>query len=174
MLKMKTGKELTPERLKSLLSYNPETGEFTWLVGGGRRRVGEIAGYLAYVGNGKIYVTIGIDGKRYYAHRLAWLYTFDAWPENQLDHIDQDSTNNRLINLRDVTHSENCKNQKIPKNNKSGVMGVIFRNDVQKWGAYIWVNRKTIHLGEFELKDDAIAARKNAEVKYNFHPNHGS
>lgn len=172
-LTMKTSRELTPERLKSLLSYNPDTGEFTWLVGGRGRRVGEIAGCLAYVGDGKTYTRIGIDGKLYYAHRLAWLYSYDAWPKNHIDHIDQNSTNNRLSNLRDVTGSENNKNMKTPKNNSSGVMGVYSRNDTQKWEASIQVNGKQIHLGYFKLKDDAITARKNAEVKYNFHPNHG-
>ena len=173
MLKMKTGKELTQARLKSLLSYNPETGDFTWLVGGRRRRLGEIAGGPRCVGSEKFYVVIGIDGKLYYAHRLAWLYIYDAWPKNGIDHVDQNSLNNRLSNLRDVTHSENHKNQKMSKNNSSGVMGVHFDNKSQKWRAQIHVNGKSIHLGLFELKADAIAARRNAEVKYGYHPNHG-
>ena len=174
MLKMKTGKELTQARLKSLLSYNPETGDFTWLVGGRRRRLGEIAGGPRCVGSEKFYVVIGIDGKLYYAHRLAWLYIYDAWPKNGIDHVDQNSLNNRLSNLRDVTPSENSKNQKRQNNNRSGVTGVRFRNVLQKWLAQIQVNGKQIHLGYFKLKEDAITARKNAEVKYDFHPNHGS
>ena len=172
-LKMKTVKELTPERLKSLLNYNPETGEFTWLVNRRRDLVGKIAGCSKHAGGGKFYTYVKIDGKQYYAHRLAWLYTFGAWPENQIDHVNQDSLNNRLSNLRDVTGSENLNNQKMSKNNLSGVTGVIFRNKSQKWEACIRVNGKLIHLGLFNLKADAIVARKNAEVKYNFHPNHG-
>jgi hypothetical protein len=170
---METGQELTQERLKSLLSYNPETGEFTWLVSRGSRQAGEIAGCLKRDRSEKVYIRIKIDGKNYLAHRLAWLYTHGEWPENDIDHIDQDSLNNRLSNLRDVTNAENGKNQKIAKNNSSGVMGVCFRNDMQKWHARIEVNGKRIHLGLFDLKDDAIVARKNAEVKYDFHPNHG-
>ena len=171
---MKTGQELTRDRLQSLLSYNPETGEFTGLVRRGRCQAGEIAGYPNRVGNGKVYIKIKIDGKNYRAHRLAWLYSYGAWPENQLDHIDQNSTNNRLSNLRDVTNAENNKNRKRQNTNSSGFMGVSFRNDTQKWRAGIVVNGKQIHLGHFELKDDAIVARKNAEVEYGFHPNHGS
>jgi hypothetical protein len=172
---MKTSRELTPERLKSLLSYNPETGEFAWLVSRGNRLVGEIAGCPVYFGRSrKLYISIKIDCKNYLAHRLVWLYSYGEWPKNQIDHIDQSSLNNRLSNLRDVTNSENSKNKKIPRNNKSGVMGVFFSNDTQKWAATIMVNGKTIYLGYFDLKDDAITARKNAEVKYNFHPNHGS
>jgi hypothetical protein len=170
---MKTGKELTQERLQYLLSYNPETGEFTWLVSRGRCRSGETAGYPARNRGDKVYIIIGIDGKLYLAHRLAWLYTFGAWPENQIDHLDQDSTNNRLINLRDVSHAENGKNQKMSNRNSTGVTGVHFHNKAQKWEARIRVNFKRIYLGLFELKDDAIVARKNAEVKYGFHPNHG-
>jgi hypothetical protein len=173
MLTMKTSKELTPERLRSLLNYNPDTGEFTRLVSRRGHRAGEIAGCLKRDSGGKVYMAIQIDGKQYYAHRLAWLYTFDAWPENQLDHIDQNSLNNRLVNLRDVPYSENSKNRKRQKNNKSGVTGVYFINESQKWLASIRVNRKQITLGFFNLKDDAITARKNADVKYSFHPNHG-
>jgi hypothetical protein len=72
---MKTSEELTQERLKSLLNYNPETGEFTWLVNRRGAWAGEIAGYPKHTGSGKVYIIIGIDGKKYYAHRLAWLYT---------------------------------------------------------------------------------------------------
>ena len=171
---MKTVKELTPARLKSLLSYNPDTGEFTWLVGGRGRLPGKIAGCPHHTGKGKVYVKIQIDGRIYPAHRLAWLYSYDAWPENQIDHLDQDSLNNRLSNLRDVTGSENNKNRKRQNNNRSGVTGVRFRIVLQKWLAQIQVNGKQIHLGYFKLKEDAITARKNAEVKYDFHPNHGS
>ena len=170
---MNTSKELTQERLKSLLSYDPETGDFTWLVGGRRRQLGEIAGGPQCVGSEKFYVVIGIDGKLYYAHRLAWLCTYGAWPKNHIDHIDQDSTNNRLINLRDVSHAENHKNQKLRNRNTSGVTGVYFHNKAQKWAAQIKANGKYIHLGLFSLKDDAVRARRNAEVEYGFHPNHG-
>jgi hypothetical protein len=175
---MKTSKELTQEltqeRLKSLFNYNPETGEFTRLVSQRSNLVGKIAGYPNRVGSEKFYIRIRIDGRLYLAHRLVWLYTYGAWPENDIDHVDQDSLNNRLSNLRDVTNTENSKNQKIPKHNSSGVMGVHFHNKAQKWLAQIAVNGKRIYLGLFELKDDAITARKNADVEYNFHPNHGN
>jgi hypothetical protein len=171
---MKTDRELTQELLQSLLSYNPETGEFTWLVRRGRCPAGKIAGCLTRNADGKVYLRIRIDGKKYLAHRLVWLYSYGAWPENQIDHIDQDSLNNRLSNLRDVSNAENHKNQKTYKNNSSGVTGVCFRNDMQKWMAQIKVNGKDIYLGLFDLKVDAITARKNADVKYGFHPNHGS
>ena len=170
---MKTDREITQERLKYLLSYDPETGEFTRLIGGRGRRAGEIAGCLKRDSGGKVYIYIQIDGRTYLAHRLAWLYTFGAWPENQIDHLDQNSLNNRLINLRDVTNAENGKNQKMSNRNSSGFTGVYFHNKAQKWEAQIKVNFKRIYLGLFELKDDAITARKNAEVKYGFHPNHG-
>jgi hypothetical protein len=172
-IKMKTDRELTQERLRSLLSYNPDTGEFTRLVNRRSDLVGKIAGCPSRVGSEKFYIKIQIDGKKYLAHRLVWLYSYGEWPENQIDHIDQDSLNNRLINLREVTNAENGKNQKMSKRNISGVTGVCFDKKRQKWHARIVVNGKFIHLGYFEVKDDSIAARKNAEVKYDYHPNHG-
>ena len=171
---MKTSEELTQERLKSLLNYNPETGEFTWLVSRRSDLVGKIAGYPSPYGSGKFYIKIRIDGRLYPAHRLVWLYTYGVWPENQIDHIDQESLNNRLSNLRDVSRDENLKNKKAYKNNSTGVTGVYFHNGSQKWAAQIHVNGKQIHLGYFDLKADAITTRKNADVKYDFHPNHGN
>lgn len=168
-------KELTQDRLKSLLNYNPATGEFTWLVNQGTRgRVGDVAGGLWTGRSGKSYFYIKIAGKTYSAHRLAWLYFYGEWPKDQIDHIDQNSLNNRLNNLRDVTHAQNQKNQKIPKNNNSGTIGVYFCRRDQRWETRIQVNRKSIYLGSFKLKEDAITARKEAEVKYGFHPNHGN
>jgi hypothetical protein len=171
---MTTDIELTQERLKSLLNYNPETGEFTRLVSRRSYQAGEIAGCLKRDRSEKVYIIIKIDGKNYRAHRLVWLYSYGKWPKNDIDHIDQDSTNNRLINLRDVSHAENGKNRKMSKRNNSGVTGVCFHNKAQKWMARIKVNGKGIYLGYFELKDDAITARKNADVEYGFHPNHGN
>jgi hypothetical protein len=167
-------KELTQDRLKSLLNYNPATGEFTWAVDRGGRRIGEVAGYIGRDKYRKAYRRTRVDGKEYLVHRLAWLYSYGEWPKNEIDHIDQNSLNNRLSNLRDVTTLENQKNQKTPKNNSSGTMGVYFDIAAQKWRAYINVESKRLHLGLFKSKEDAISARKKAEVKYGFHKNHGN
>ena len=99
---------LTAEMLRSLLSYDPETGEFRWRISRGRVSVGDIAGsHPNRVG----YLRIMLGDVEYRAHRLAWLYIYGKWPELVIDHIDRNKTNNRIANLRDVSHAENMRNR---------------------------------------------------------------
>lgn len=110
------------------------------------------------------------------SHRIAWLLFYGEWPENIIDHIDGDGLNNRIKNLADKTYSGNSRNQKIRKNNKSGVMGVRFNETKRgkpKWEARICVDGKKKRLGFFDTFDEAILARKDAENKYGYHANHG-
>ncbi len=124
--------------------------------------------------NGKQYYTTRINNKNYQLHRILWVYHYGFIPKDkQIDHIDHNGLNNRLSNLRIVTHQENGKNVKMHKDNTSGVMGVYWHKQVNKWMAYIRINGKLIYLGLFVDKGEAIAARKEAEVKYGFHSNHG-
>lgn len=113
-----------------------------------------------------------IYGRRYYAHRVIWAMHTGVWP-NEIDHLNHDRANNRIKNLREVSHKENSRNQSISISNKSGVTGIHWHVECCKWLANITVNYKTIHLGLFVEKDDAIAARKAAEIEYGFHPQHG-
>ena len=83
-----------------------------------------------------------------------------------VDHIGHNLLDNRKCNLRITTHNGNLKNKSISKRNKSGVTGVCWEERSQKWHSYIWTNGKTIHLGRFDNFDDAVNARKEAEVKY--------
>lgn len=110
--------ELTQERLKELLNYNAATGKFTWAVTRrGYAKIGSEAGRV----NNKGYREISVDGKRYKAHRLAWLYVHGNWPKDQIDHIDRVRDNNSISNLRDVDQSTNLNNTGPQKNNTSGV-----------------------------------------------------
>jgi len=161
---------LTQERLKELLHYNPETGIFIWLISKAKwLKAGDIAGCIRSDG----YISIRSDGRSYYAHRLAWLYMEGRWP-SEIDHIDHDNTNNKWINLREVSHSENLRNRSMFKNNRSGVIGVCWNDCSNKWKAQIVVDGKTIHLGLFVDKFEAICTRKSAEFKFNYHENHGN
>ena len=155
-------------KFKRLLKYNPKTGEFIWLKSKGSNKAGDIAGGLI---NG--YVKIKVNNRNHYAHRLAWFYVYGAWPENQIDHINHDRSDNRIDNLREVTGKENSKNQKMHITNSSGVTGVYWRKDRSKWRAAIHVNNIFIGLGSYIDKFEAICARKSAEVLYGYHPNHG-
>ena len=160
---------ITVGELKSLLDYNPSTGLFIWKSDRTSTvREGDVAGT-----NCKGYITITINGKRYQAHRLAWLYMTGNLPNNQIDHINGVRDDNRFCNLREVDNSENARNSKHRDNNTSGHIGVNFEVRGSKWTANIKVDGKKIYLGRFPTKDEAIEARKKAEIKYGFHSNHG-
>lgn len=167
--------------LRSLLNYNPESGEFTWLerprdsffsYRGFRtwnaRYAGKVAGTLT---DG--YFLISIFKRQFLAHRLAWAIYHGEWPENDIDHINGIRSDNRIVNLRSVTRAENRKNSALSGRNTSGVSGVGWFSPASLWRARIHVDGKEISLGYFKTKDEAIASRKKAEVYYNFHPNHG-
>lgn len=161
---------LTQKRLKQLLSYYPDTGDFTWLkYRNYQATIGQVAGYK----NKEGYIVICIDNKIHLAHRLAWLYIHGEWPQNQIDHINGVRHNNKINNLRLATNQENQKNRKLQKNNKSGITGVIWYKQTNRWMARLQHNSKNVHLGFYKDKFEAICARKSAEIKYEFHENHG-
>jgi hypothetical protein len=113
------------------------------------------------------------QGREYYAHRVAWALHTGAWPKGEIDHINGDKADNRIANLREVTKVENSRNMPLPANNTSGHIGVAWSKSDKRWTAYIKVGGRRRYLGNFLEKDDAIAARKAAEVRFGFHPNHG-
>ena len=159
---------LTQERLHTLFTYNTLEGHLYT-----KHRQGAIAGEKAGWSNPNHYISIMVDRKVYLEHRLVWLFVYGTFPEKHIDHIDQNKHNNRLENLREVTQQTNSKNCSISKNNKSGMLGVSWHKQANKWRAYIMVDKKHIHLGLFTDKDKAISTRKQAEITYDFHPNHG-
>jgi len=115
-----------------------------------------------------------IAGRNYMAHRLAWLYTYGQFPEDQTDHINGDGVDNRLSNIRTATASENMRNQRLHSDNTSGTCGVHLNKLTKKWVARICIDGKLKHIGYFVSIDDAITARKEAEIKHGYHVNHGS
>ena len=156
--------------IKKYLRYDAETGKIFWKLNkGSTGKAGNEAGSMDKNG----YSIIEINRKRYKAHRIAWLLTYGSWPEDKIDHINGNKKDNRLENLRDVSLIENARNKKIYKNNTSGTLGVSFDKRGQNYLARIMVNGKSKHLGYFKNKEEAIAARAAANIKYNFHENHG-
>ena len=154
---------LTAERLRELFHYDPLTGVFTRLVStASNARAGDVAGTLMQIG----YLLIGIQGKSYLAHRLAWLFVHGEWPKDQIDHINRDRTDNRICNLREATIKQNQRNLSKSCNNTSGVPGVHWRSDRAKWWALIESDGQKHYLGMFNTKEEAIAARKAGELKY--------
>lgn len=161
--------------IRERLDYDPETGVFVWRwceamrVQWNARYAGTVAGADHPHG----YRQIRIDGRKHLAHRMAWVIATGEWPDADIDHISGIKTDNRLSNLRAVSHAENQRNQAVPKNNTSGTVGVCWDKALGKWHARIKADGRHIHLGYFTGLADAVAARKAAEITYGFHANHG-
>jgi hypothetical protein len=154
--------ELTQERLKQLLHYDPSTGVFTWKKRRGRCSAGAVAGSTNIDGH----IKISVDKRYYLAHRLAWLHTYGRFPDRDIDHINRNPGDNRIENLRLATKGENQQNRSVSKNNKSGYSGVHWEESAKKWVASIYLNNKVISLGRFKSKEDAVSARQEAKKKY--------
>lgn len=145
---------LTQNRLKEVLQYDKNTGDFFWLKTVSNRAIfGKKAGSLSHG-----YVAINIDKKKYLAHRLAWLYVYGSFPTKNIDHIDCNTQNNAINNLREANQKENLANIRISKKNSSGYKGVHFHKGTQKWRAVVSVNNKPKHLGLFTNPQDASNA----------------
>lgn len=159
------------EEARRRFLYDPETGVITRkITTSGTGLAGSIAGRIARDG----YRNIGIGIRRVQAHRLAWFIFYGEWPKHELDHINGMRDDNRISNLREVSHDENQKNLKLSKSNTSGVVGVVYNKKAGKWQAQIKAPDRHIHLGVFSKFEDAVCARKKAEVDLGFHPNHGA
>lgn len=161
--------KMTQKYLKSIIEYNQETGQFLSIVNRGKCKVGDNIGTIGKDG----YLVARIKGKNYSLQKLAWLFVYGVYPKNEIDHKNQIKKDNRIDNLRDITHKENCKNYPLYKNNKSGIIGVYWASEKNMWRARISVDGKRKSLGLFKEKADAIKARKDAEIKYGFYENHG-
>lgn len=155
---------LTYDRLREVLDYNEVTGVFTWKVTlSNRAPAGSVAGVIA--GNGYRYITI--DGEHHLAHRLAWLYTHGAWPDNQIDHRRHGKAfrdQNQIANLREVTNKENVRNTGIRRTNTSGVKGVSWDARRQQWFAKITYRGFQVSLGCYDSKEEAGAAYARADA----------
>lgn len=147
---------LTAARLREVLSYDPETGAFAWREARGRVKSGDRAGTQ----HAKGYWQIGIDGRYYLAHRLAWLYVHGVWPADEVDHKHRVRDDNRIGELREATHAQNHQNRGSDTGVRKGKRG--------GYQARIQIAGKQVHLGMFATCEEAIAARLAAKVKH--HP----
>lgn len=163
---------ITVDRLKHLFEYRDGKVYRRVDVQGARYPAGSRAGCEVSAKSVKMR-TIRIDGVACLEHRVVYALVHGSWPEQFIDHENGDTLDNRIENLRDVSNRENTLNRKLHKSNTSGTSGVNWNNTVNKWAASIKVNYKNIHLGVFTYIEDAIAARKDAEIKHGFHVNHG-
>lgn len=163
---------LTQQRLKHLLIYDKKTGLFYWKNPNSKKiKKGSVAGSIKK--GEKNRVVICVDKKMYKAHRLAFLYVTGSFPPQEVDHIDHNMQNNKWDNLRLASRAENFKNLPMNKNNTSGVTGVHFANNINKWVAFINYNGKRRHLGSFDTAEEAVSMRLTALDSFDFHFNHG-
>lgn len=164
--------ELTQQYLKDHFEYVPETGELFRTVildrWGNKALTRKSVGTLRSDG----YLEVAINKRTYKIHRLVFLYVTGKWP-TEVDHINGDRADNRLINLRDVSKSVNMRNKKIHFNNTSGHPGVTWFTDTCQWRARVNFNGVRYSLGLFDTIEEAIAARMGAQRILGYHENHG-
>lgn len=165
------------------LIYAPLTGVLTWRIrpledfsDGRAHRIwntkfaGERAGGLdASTG----YRRLSLAGERLYEHRVIWCMETGRWPE-RVDHENHRRADNRWVNLFETTHAGNNRNQKLSVRNTSGTVGVQFVSRLGAWRAEIYENGRTVYLGAFATKNEAVAVRRAAEAERGFHRNHGA
>ena len=161
---------LTQERLKELFHYDKDSGVFYRKTAVSNTKVGDIAGNIQKKTG---YVRISVDNVRYRAHRLVFLYMTGKLPNFEIDHINHNTSDNRWCNLREVSSKDNKKNKSKYRSNSSGVVGVNWHKQNRKWTASISVDGQSVYLGSFNSFHEAVNVRKNSEVLYGFHENHG-
>ncbi len=160
-------KDVTAERVRELLHYDPETGIFTHKVSRGGVSAGDIAGCLDSLG----YVRISLGrGASRFAHRLAWLLVYGKWPDGDIDHIDQAKANNRIANLRDVSRSANNQNRDKPQRNNMfvGIKNIQRGSPNLPFRVRFKKDQRIVYDECFASLEQAIAARDAAVVQ--FHP----
>ena len=151
--------QLTQERLKQILFYDPDTGLWRWLVDRGSARAGDKAGCP----NENGYFYIKIDRRKYASHRLAFLYMLGRWPDPEVDHEDLNQANNRWFNLREATRQQQTAN--TSHKNSLGFKGIT-KLGSGRYRARIKVDGRKIGLGTRETAEEAHALYMSAALIY--------
>lgn len=169
--------------MQCLLKYDAETGEFTWLPRGiehfpderaMRSWNAKYAEKLAGTCDPRGYKAIRVNGQRYWAHRMAFLFVHGRWPEGQVDHANGNKSDNRISNLRECSNSENHKNMPMSSRNKSGANGISWSKGMKRWKAQGISKGKTHVIGYFGDISDAVAARQRFNQEFGFSSRHGA
>lgn len=155
--------KISQQRLFYLMDYESSTEQFTW-----KKSTSNVVRKKRKISKNKKsrYLRIQLDGNRYYAHHLAWLWFYGKLPKTQIDHINCDSFDNRICNLRLSNQQQNCFNRSKAKNNTSGTKGVVWHPKQKKWNAVISFNNQKIHLGSFDNLTSARIAVRDARIQF--------
>ena len=160
------------DRLQELLRYDVESGLLHWRSRRNQLATeGAVAGHTANC-RGKLYYRVRVDGQLVMGHWIAWAMHYGQWPHDQIDHQDGNGLNNRISNLRIAPQGINNKNAAVRKDSKTGVSGVTTVRS-GRYVAHIREGGRVRHLGTFDTLHEASEARRQAEVRFGFHPNHG-
>lgn len=156
--------ELTAARVRELLHYDPETGITTRRVATSPRAPkGGVVGDL----DGRGYLRVRLDSKRYSLHRVIWLYMTGEWPKGEVDHKNRTRTDNRWANLRDATVAQNRHNSCAHANTAHGLKGVDYHKANKRWRARITSEGRNMLLGYFKTAEEAHAAYADAAQRFN-------
>lgn len=172
----------------SSLSFDPEAGLLRWKErprdqfksdgawrAANTRYAGKVAGHPHTCTVGKTYIQVRLGGMLYYAHRIIWTILNGPIPEGaEIDHEDGDGTNNRLSNMNLVTDTFNKRNMRLFCTNKTGRVGVYLDGRRGRWNAAGWKDGAKVHLGSFDVFEQAVEARAAFEVEQKYHTNHGT
>jgi len=157
---VETKKSLTYKKARFYFKYDLLTGKVFWKVSPANRvQIGDEVGWVGKRG----YREVHVCGVRYYVHRVVWLLCYGYFPENGIDHIDRNPTNNRIENLREVSQQCNLRNYGNPSDNTSGVKGVCWVKGRKRWAVSITVLGQTYHIGSHKSFDEAVLFRLAAE-----------
>lgn len=186
--------DITPQLCRQLLCYEAATGKLYWrdrpssmysdsrCHGGVRTAAWAASAWNARHAGKEAFTALNEDGYRVgtilgvmvRAHRVAWAVYHGAWPPEQIDHVNGDRGDNRLLNLRAVPNCLNHRNEGRPKNNTSGVTGVHWCKQTRRWRATIKVNYRNRCLGRFDTLEEAAEAREKAKAALGFDKDHGN
>ena len=172
----------TPETLRQLLRYEPETGRLFWRERGQEwfkgsanfsretncqtwnKRYSGSETFTRICRNGYLLGTI--FNAKFLAHRVAWAVHHGAWPDGEIDHANGIENDNRISNLRLATRNQNLTNRKVRSTSVTGLKGVSFHKQRGRYRAEITVAGKGVHLGLFDSAEDAAEAYRQASAKY--------
>lgn len=165
--------DLTPQLLRSVLEYDPNTGHLIWIGKFHNKGIvlGSRAGSLVPSTG---YRSITIFGKSYPEHILIWFIYYGKWPEGQIDHEDQVRDHNWISNLRDITFKQNMRNKAALRDTVTGHQGVWYNKRRNRYVAEITMNGKKVYQKSFVTAAEAVEARRKKLIELGFSENHGS